>query len=307
LMLPTGHLLLLLVLGIAGAGAVGINPCVRDEHGKCTNCFTGGLGCTAAGNNEHYRAAGFDTLFATQVSDGAVHVDGKLDELAWSNAPVSRTYTNVPFAKEDGEVVVFEEDEGTGGSWSGPEDFSTSLKLAWDSQFLYLAIDVTDDVFKVDGVCFKQGVQLAFEVGGAESQDASGAFLTGVLQAKRSRSTLQSRLDLLNVGFKPGQQSCLSDSQGQGAEDTQCCMDYEHDVYHTLRAVKVSVSTRRQPLLAAHTNAALRAAGGRHAGRGAEAHVLRGRGEQVRLAREGLPQGQGWGGGGGCRVGVGEG
>jgi hypothetical protein len=33
------------------------------------------------------------------------------------------------------------------GKWAGSQDCSGSMRMCWDSDFLYLAFDVTDDVF----------------------------------------------------------------------------------------------------------------------------------------------------------------
>ena len=45
--------------------------------------------------------------------------------------------------------------------------------LKWDDKYLFLALDVTDDTHVGGdiGACYKQGVQVAFEVGGPASVD----------------------------------------------------------------------------------------------------------------------------------------
>jgi hypothetical protein len=103
-----------------------------------------------------------------------------------------RSYRDIPFANQAGREVVFE--SNTGGKWYGPEDFSIGWMLAWDEvreltdsylawcleltygwqrqppnswqQFLYLAVDITDDIFTVGErtkawkhYCWKTGLQ----------------------------------------------------------------------------------------------------------------------------------------------------
>ena len=81
--------------------------------------------------------------------------------------------------------------------------------LKWDADYLYLALDVTDDSFTVGEpsprrhtYCWKTGLQIGFEVGGP------AASTPGALQAERSTSLEVSRLDRINLGFFPGQTSC---------------------------------------------------------------------------------------------------
>jgi hypothetical protein len=112
----------------------------------------------------------------------------------------------------------------------GPADFSVKSMFAWDSGYLYLALDITDDKLMVDEVCFKQGIQIAFEVGGAKSIDADGQSLKGVLQAKRSTDTAISRLDLINLGLKHGQTHCLTKAGNTKSKGpAACCVNYEHN------------------------------------------------------------------------------
>ena len=43
---------------------------------------------------------------------------------------------NVKFRAENGELVLFE--EYAGGHWSGPDDHSSAVAFAWESDSLYL-------------------------------------------------------------------------------------------------------------------------------------------------------------------------
>eukprot|EP00966_Prymnesium_polylepis_P109426 2532846-Prymnesium_polylepis.2 len=141
-------------------------------------------------------------------------------------------YQDVAFADGNGHEVVFES-SGV-GKWYGPKDFSTSFQLAWDEGFLYLAIDVTDDVFQAGArthgykrYCWKTGLQLGFEVGGPTSDEE------GMLQALRSTNPDVSMLNLLNVGLFPGQLGCLTASSvldhgysPDSVEGRECCVEY---------------------------------------------------------------------------------
>lgn len=177
---------------------VGQDPCIKDSSGKCLSCPA--AMCTSPDEPfDGFRSDTYDLIYATRVADGSILIDGQLDEPIWEHMPLSRRYTDIPFAQKDGKLVFFETNDG--GIWFGPEDFSYTAMLAWDSTRLYLALDVADDQMRADQVCYKQGVQVGFEVGGENSQDANGRNLTGVLQAKRSEDLKVSRLDLINVGF----------------------------------------------------------------------------------------------------------
>ena len=64
--------------------------------------------------------------------DKPIVVDGDLSE--WEKIPAI-VLDKAEFAKNDG------------GKWAGPQDCSGSMRMGYDSQWLYLAFDVTDDVF----------------------------------------------------------------------------------------------------------------------------------------------------------------
>ena len=85
-----------------------------------------------------------------------------------------------------------------------------------DEEFFYLAVDVTDDKMQVSTTCYKNGLQVAFERGGAAASYA--------LQAKRSTNPAESRLQLINIGLKAGQSSCSTDLP----EWQACCITYEN-------------------------------------------------------------------------------
>ena len=98
---------------------------------------------------------------------------------------------------------------------------------AWDDDYFYLAIDVTDDVMRVGRLCYEQGLQVAFEVGGPASKDG-GTSMAGMLQAKRSTDIGVSQLALVNMGLIPSQSGpngayCST----QLVDPHACCVDYE--------------------------------------------------------------------------------
>ena len=129
------------------------------------------------------------------------------------------------FATAAGDVVMYE--NYNGGVWDGRNDFWVTARLAWDEDYLYLAIEVIDDDFDVSGACYKQGVQVAFEVGGDESFDREGHRLLGTLQAKRSERIQVSRLKLINLGLNPGQAACNRAPVGDTNAADDCCVNYE--------------------------------------------------------------------------------
>ena len=206
--------------------SVVLNPCVRNSKNKCTKCSK-----CVRGKNDGWRSAEHDVIYATRVGGTSgtrsPTVDGWLDDAVWRDAPLSRRYSNLPFARRDGTIVVFE-NEGA-GTWEGTQDFGWTAMLAHDHDHLYLALEVTDDVFKVDASCYKQGVQIGFETGGRASQAADGRSLAGELQAKRASSLAVSRLDLLNFGLKPGQRECHTQPKPGlgGGSSAECCVHYE--------------------------------------------------------------------------------
>ena len=101
-------------------------------------------------------------------------------------------------------------------------------RVAWDDDFLYLAIDVTDNTFIVGEHCWECGVQVAFEVAGS----AAGA-AAGVLQDKRSDDPAISREIDMSMGLKQKQTQCRSpnaDTRKVDGVDTECCVSYSTKV-----------------------------------------------------------------------------
>ena len=72
-----------------------------------------------------------------------ISVDGDISD--WSGLPVKKA---IPF-EQGGELVLFE--EYGGGTWSGPEDHTTAVSFAWDTDNLYVGVVVTDDTHQNGG------------------------------------------------------------------------------------------------------------------------------------------------------------
>ena len=69
---------------------------------------------------------------------GTIIIDG--DSNDWENVDL---ITDSEFKTAEDEWVTFE--EYNGGVWNGPEDHTTSVAFAWDSEYLYLYTYVLDD------------------------------------------------------------------------------------------------------------------------------------------------------------------
>jgi hypothetical protein len=85
-----------------------------------------------------------------------VAIDGRLDEAVWTKAPVERI---------DGAAAVYR--FGNATPWRDAADQSCAWRAAWDDQYLYLGLEVTDDVHHVqfaDGAIWNQdGLQFLFD------------------------------------------------------------------------------------------------------------------------------------------------
>lgn len=100
---------------------------------------------------------------APRIADGGITLDGDLAD--WERVPASRLHL-------DGTVSRL---SYTG--YGGPSDLSADVRLAYDAEALYLAIEVTDDVFfqPVGGVSawWYDSVQVAFD---PQGDRAGGAY-----------------------------------------------------------------------------------------------------------------------------------
>jgi hypothetical protein len=67
---------------------------------------------------------------------GTITLDGTLDEPDWKNAPIE---------KIDQEKQYFSFDKAN-VKWKGPADLSGTIRFLWDDKYLYVGVEVTDDV-----------------------------------------------------------------------------------------------------------------------------------------------------------------
>ncbi len=86
-----------------------------------------------------------------------VAIDGSVEPF-WNNCPPETINTVAAALRFGGDKTR---------PWQGPEDLSATWRAAWDDTYLYLLIDVTDDVFSaphVDGAIWNQdGLQFLFD------------------------------------------------------------------------------------------------------------------------------------------------
>lgn len=104
--------------------------------------------------------------FATAAkASSPIVIDGKLEEPVWAKA--EEQHINLPGA-------VFKFKEGAG--WKGVSDLSAVWRGAWDSENLYLAVEVTDDVHRVQfadgGIWNQDGLQFLFDPTRTETEKA---------------------------------------------------------------------------------------------------------------------------------------
>ena len=121
----------------------------------------------------HYRAANGAPIFAYRVSRPPT-LDGQLDEWQGERYPVPH--------------LVYTAQEG---EWTGAADLSGAFYIAWDDDFLYLGVDVTDDqhIQIESGAKLYLGDSLEIQV----DADLAGDFTSDVLND-----------DDIQIGFSPG-------------------------------------------------------------------------------------------------------
>lgn len=106
-------------------------------------------------------------------TESAITLDGQGNEAVWSEAPeYSLEHVTWPFP------------EGTGfgepvdGSPVAEDDLSASFQAAWDDTYLYLLVDVTDDILVIDseGVGYENDDSLEIYLDGDNSRDEGTAW-----------------------------------------------------------------------------------------------------------------------------------
>jgi hypothetical protein len=80
-----------------------------------------------------FSACPWATCYATKRT-GPIKIDGDLSE-----------WKDVPGVKMAEEKFFFVGQGMSSAKWKGPKDLSATFKLQWDTEFLYIAVDVTDD------------------------------------------------------------------------------------------------------------------------------------------------------------------
>jgi hypothetical protein len=99
-----------------------------------------------------------------------IKIDGSLDEAAWKTAPVEKI--------DQGKQMLLMDKEAH--PWGGPKDLSAKIRYLWDEKNLYIAVEVTDDVFSNpvtdDGMLWAQdGLQMLFDPA-RDSADKPGKY-----------------------------------------------------------------------------------------------------------------------------------
>lgn len=87
---------------------------------------------TGATARPERNVAGF--VGVPKVKDGEIKFDGVLDEGAWKNAPVEKINEERQYCPSEN------------AKWKGPADLSGTLRFLWDDHYLYVGVEVTDDI-----------------------------------------------------------------------------------------------------------------------------------------------------------------
>ncbi len=143
-----------------------------------------------------YRPNNGTVIFAYHTAN-APSLDGNFDEWAGTRYPV-------PYKVYD-----------PGNTWTGPDDLSADFQMSWDDNFLYLAVQITDDVhaqnahgdaiFKGDDVDLQIDADLAgdFESDALNADDGQIGLSPGNLQNSSPESYiwLPSQRETANTGI----------------------------------------------------------------------------------------------------------
>ncbi|MGC9450221.1 MAG: sugar-binding protein [Oceanipulchritudo sp.] len=79
-------------------------------------------------------------------TDAPITLDGAADEAVWASAPVyTLGYATWPVPSGLGW------DDPVNGVLADPDDLSATFQAAWDDEYLYILVQVTDDVIVIDG------------------------------------------------------------------------------------------------------------------------------------------------------------
>jgi hypothetical protein len=94
---------------------------------------------------------------AVPKATGPVPIDGTLDAPDWKKAPVEKINEKRQYFSFKPEIA----------SWKGPQDLSADIRFLWDDKYLYVGVEVTDDIFcggKQDDTLWQQdGLQFLID------------------------------------------------------------------------------------------------------------------------------------------------
>ena len=120
--------------GQKGWGGLGAHAIVFGKHPQETALITLATSNDIEPGKEHYTA---------NPAPDTITLDGMLDE--WRGIPVlSDPRFSIPkHSGRDGRLVLFE--PHAGGTWSGPDDQTSAVQIAYDADNVYFGFTVTDD------------------------------------------------------------------------------------------------------------------------------------------------------------------
>ena len=120
--------------GQKGWGGLGAHSIVFGKHPQETALITLATSNDIEPGKEHYTA---------NPAPDTITLDGMLDE--WRGVPVlSDPRFSIPKnSGRDGRLVLFE--PHAGGTWSGPDDQTSAVQIAYDADNVYFGFTVTDD------------------------------------------------------------------------------------------------------------------------------------------------------------------
>jgi len=122
--------------GIDFQTAYGIHATVSDAEGHAVN--------------RERNIAGF---VGVPKATGEIKLDGTLDSPDWARASVQKI-------DEPRQFFTFDVKAAT---WTGPEDLSANVRFLWDNRYLYVGVEVTDDLpgdlMPVNGLWKQDGLQ----------------------------------------------------------------------------------------------------------------------------------------------------
>jgi hypothetical protein len=73
---------------------------------------------------------------AVPKTTGPISLDGTLDEADWKNAPVEKIDEERQYTSYEPATL----------KWKGPADLSGTIRYLWDDKYLYVGVEVTDDI-----------------------------------------------------------------------------------------------------------------------------------------------------------------